>query len=67
MDFVHFYEQPTGEATLTGSLCDQAELYGVLLKLYHLNLTLIAVQRTAAATSTSGDASATTINPPLLP
>lgn len=35
---------PTGEATLTGPLRDQAELYGVLLKLYSLNFTLIAVQ-----------------------
>ena len=45
---------PTGEATLTGPLRDQAELYGVLLKLYNLNFTLIAVQRTATA-NPSGD------------
>lgn len=38
--------EPAGEATLTGPLRDQAELYGVLLKLYNLNFTLIAVQRT---------------------
>lgn len=44
--------EPTGEATLTGPMRDQAELYGVLLKLYNLNFTLIAVQRTAA---TQGD------------
>lgn len=37
--------EPSGEATLSGPLRDQAELYGVLLKLYNLNFTLIAVQR----------------------
>jgi hypothetical protein len=36
---------PAGEATLTGPLRDQAELYGVLLKLYNLNFTLLAVLR----------------------
>ena len=39
--------EPSGEATLTGPMRDQAELYGVLLKLYNLNFTLIAVQRAA--------------------
>ena len=39
--------EPTGEAALTGLIRDQAELYGVLLKLYNLNFTLIAVQRVA--------------------
>jgi hypothetical protein len=37
--------QPTGDAILTGPVRDQAELYGILLKLYNLNFTLIAVQR----------------------
>jgi hypothetical protein len=37
--------EPNGEATLTGPVRDQAELYGILLKLYNLNFTLIAVQR----------------------
>ena len=36
---------PNGEATLTGLVRDQAELYGLLLKLAHLNFILIAVQR----------------------
>lgn len=36
--------EPNGETTLTGTLRDQAELYGILLKLYNLNITLIAVQ-----------------------
>jgi hypothetical protein len=37
--------EPDGEATLTGPVRDQAELYGILLKLYNLNFTLIAVQQ----------------------
>lgn len=37
--------QPNGEATLTGPLRDQAELYGILFKLYNLNFTLIGVQQ----------------------
>lgn len=32
-----------GEALLTGPIRDQAELYGVLLKLYNLNFTLLAL------------------------
>ncbi len=40
--------QPNGEATLTGPVRDQAELYGLLLKLYNLNFTLLAVQRMPA-------------------
>ena len=36
--------EPNGEATVTGSVRDQAELYGILLKLNNLNFPLIAVQ-----------------------
>lgn len=36
---------PHGETLLTGPIRDQAELYGLLLKLRDLNLTLIAVNR----------------------
>ena len=35
--------QPNGEAMLTGPVRDQAELYGILLKLNNLNFALIAV------------------------
>ena len=42
---LHVNNEPSGEATLTGPLRDQAELYGVLLKLYNLNFTLLAVLR----------------------
>ena len=35
--------QPNGEATLTGPVRDQAELYGILLKLNNLNFPLLAV------------------------
>lgn len=36
--------EPTGEALLTGPIRDQSELFGVLLKLFNLNFTLLAVQ-----------------------
>jgi hypothetical protein len=36
--------EPNGNATLTGPVRDQAELFGVLLKLYNFNFTLLAVQ-----------------------
>jgi hypothetical protein len=41
--------EPNGEATLTGLVRDQAELYGILMKLSNLNFTLIAVQRLPAS------------------
>jgi hypothetical protein len=36
-----------GEATLTGAVRDQAELAGVLNRIFDLNLTLLAVNRIA--------------------
>jgi hypothetical protein len=36
--------EANGEATLSGPVRDQAELYGILLKLYNLSFTLISVQ-----------------------
>jgi hypothetical protein len=39
--------EPNGEALLSGPIRDQAELYGLLLKLYNLNFNLLAVQRVA--------------------
>jgi hypothetical protein len=45
-----FANEPNGEATLTGPVRDQAELYGILMKLYNLNFTLIAVQRFVTTT-----------------
>ncbi len=45
--------QPNGEATLTGPVRDQAELYGILMKLYNLNFTLLAVQRLQATDESS--------------
>src|SRR5262245_11199422 len=41
--------QANGEATLSGPIRDQAELFGILLRLYNLNFTLIAVQRMQAS------------------
>lgn len=37
--------EPSGEALLWGQLRDQAELFGLLLKLHNLNFTLLVVQR----------------------
>jgi len=36
---------PHGETTLTGAVRDQAELYGLLIKVHNLNLTLLAVNQ----------------------
>jgi len=43
--------EPNGEATLTGMVRDQAELYGILLKLNNLNFSLIAVQPLSSTSS----------------
>lgn len=37
--------EANGEATLTGPVRDQAELFGLLAKVRDLNLTLLAVNR----------------------
>lgn len=37
--------EASGEATLTGAVRDQAELAGVINKVFDLNLTLLAVNR----------------------
>ena len=39
--------EPNGETTLSGSLTDQATLFGVLTKIHNLNLILISVQRSS--------------------
>ena len=36
--------EPNGEAMLIGEVRDQAELYGILIKLNNLNFPLIALQ-----------------------
>jgi hypothetical protein len=45
---------PEGEAVLSAYIIDQAALYGVLLKIHHLGMTLLSVNRIA---SPSDDAS----------
>ncbi|MCL4861942.1 MAG: hypothetical protein KJZ93_21175 [Caldilineaceae bacterium] len=45
------HNEPTGTATLTGPVRDQAELMGFLTKIHNLNLELLAVQRIAAGTA----------------
>jgi hypothetical protein len=37
--------EPNGQTTLTGLLCDQAALFGVLSRIHNLNLILISVLR----------------------
>jgi hypothetical protein len=37
--------EPNGETTLAGPICDQAALFGVLTKIHALTLTLISVNR----------------------
>jgi hypothetical protein len=44
--------EANGEARLSGPIRDQAELFGLLLKLYNLNFSLIAVQPLPPATPT---------------
>ena len=44
-DGLTIYLEPNGETRLTGSLCDQAALYGVLSKIHDLNLVLVSVLR----------------------
>lgn len=39
------FNEPDGEATLTGPVRDQAELHGLLDRVFELNLTLLAVNR----------------------
>jgi len=41
-------QEPNGETTLSGSLADQAALYGVLTKIHDLNLILVSVHRSAS-------------------
>jgi hypothetical protein len=46
---------PDGQATLTGPLCDQAALFGVLEKVRDLNLGLIAVNNISVAVNNNSD------------
>jgi hypothetical protein len=39
------HNEPTGDATLTGPIRDQAQLMGILLRLHDLNISLLAVNR----------------------
>jgi hypothetical protein len=40
---LNIVNEPNDEATLTGFVRDQAELHGLLDKIFNLNLTLLAV------------------------
>ena len=43
------FNNPNGNATLTGLLTDQAALFGLLTKIHDLNLILISVYRIPVA------------------
>jgi hypothetical protein len=58
-DDLTFTYDATGETILTGSLPDQAALYGVLEKARNLNLTLIAVGEIPATLPADDQAVAT--------
>ena len=40
--------EPNGEAIFTGPVRDQSELHGLIDKIFNLNLTLLAVNRTTS-------------------
>jgi hypothetical protein len=42
------HNDPNGETILSGSITDQAELFGVLNKIQSLNLTLISVRKSSS-------------------
>ena len=42
---LQIYNDSDGETTLSGSLTDQAALFGVLTKIHALNLNLVSVTR----------------------
>jgi hypothetical protein len=44
-DGLAIHNEPGGETVLSGSFIDQAALFGVLIKIQALNLTLISVVR----------------------
>jgi hypothetical protein len=45
------HNEANGEAVLTGALVDQAALYGILLRIQSLGLTLIGLTRVEEASS----------------
>lgn len=43
--------EPNGETLLVGSVVDQSALFGLLLKIRDLNLTLLSLQRSESASA----------------
>jgi hypothetical protein len=46
LDGLAIHQEPEGETTLSGLLCDQAELIGVLNKIHALNMQIRLVKGT---------------------
>jgi len=47
-DGLTIHNEPNGETVLSGVFVDQAALFGMLIKIHSLNLTLISVNRIPA-------------------
>jgi hypothetical protein len=47
--------EPNGETLLSGPVVDQAALYGLLLKIHNLNLTLLSLNRVEVGPPSSLD------------
>jgi hypothetical protein len=48
-DGLTIYNEADGETLLSGSFVDQAALFGTLIKIHSLNLTLVSVNRVSAS------------------
>ncbi|NJC98869.1 MAG: hypothetical protein FIB03_21475 [Anaerolineae bacterium] len=48
-DELTIHNEPGGETIISGSFLDQAALFGTLIKIHSLNLTLISVNRLPAS------------------
>jgi hypothetical protein len=48
-DGLTIYNEADGETLLSGSFVDQAALFGTLIKIHSLNLTLVSINRVSAS------------------
>lgn len=48
-DGLTIHNEPNGETILNGPFVDQAALFGTLIKIHSLNLTLVSVNRLSAS------------------
>jgi hypothetical protein len=50
-DGLTIHNEPNGETVLSGSFVDQAALFGMLIRIHSLNLTLVSVHRRSSQKS----------------